>query len=63
MSEIRLIVTGFNKKNCHDILVQGKNFSLDDSMILWWRRLAFKQHIKNKHWAEFHWRYLRGKRM
>ena len=54
MSEIRLIVTGFNKK-FHDILVQGKNFSLDDLMILWWRRLAFKHYIKRKYCAEFNW--------
>ena len=53
MSEIRLIVTDFNKKNCHHILAQGKNFSLDDSMILWWIRLAFKQYIKNKYCGEF----------
>ena len=52
MSKIRLIVNGFNEKY-HDILVSGKILSLDDLMILWWRRLVFKQYIKNKSCAEF----------
>ena len=42
------MVNVFNKK-CHDILVPGKNLSFDDeSMILWRRRLIFKQYIKNE---------------
>ena len=63
MSEIRLIVTGFNKKNCHDILVQSKNFSLDDSWYSDEEDLRLNNTLRTNIELNFIGRCLIGKRM
>ena len=47
LSKIRLLSNNFNK-TMNEVYTPSKMLSLDESMMLWRGRLAFRQYLKNK---------------
>ena len=48
LSKMRMIIEHFNKTML-ELITPEKNLSIDESIMLWYGRLIFRQYTKNKH--------------